>query len=56
MTMFAIEFFVGSKRGGWIKGRSRFTTREAAERDCTDRQVREVRAEMTVVRRRVVPA
>lgn len=54
--MHAIEFFVGFKRGGWIRSSERHPNVASAIRSITDQVSRERRADLTPMQRRAVPA
>lgn len=52
--MFAIEIFCGTKYGGWARGRDRFSTREAADRQVQAYRRDEKAATATTMMRRTV--
>lgn len=65
--MYAIEFWVGPRRGGWVRTTlktysgmrrdiPRFPTREQADAAMHAQNAAETRAEMTMLAKRVVPA
>ncbi len=54
--MHAIEFFVGTKFGGWIRSRERHACADTARQAIRDQVKREKTADMTPILRRAVPA
>lgn len=54
--MHAIEFFLGSKYGGWIRSSERHATANAAQTAIREQVASERRADMTPILRRTIPA
>jgi hypothetical protein len=52
--MFAMEYWVGRKRGQWMRGYERWPTREAADDARRIRTLGERRSDLTPIERRVV--
>lgn len=52
--MFAIEYFVGSARGLWARGKRRFDTAEEAMDEAREELLAEIRGFAGVFARRVV--